>query len=65
MNWNYLTEEQQYEARELAVAYRRERPRTLPTYGWIKEHSDTVAKMPHNTFIAFSRAILDACKAVR
>ncbi len=62
--WQDLTEEQMYEARELAAAYHRDHPRTLPTYSWMRHYSDTVAALPHNTLIAFGRVVLDACKAL-
>lgn len=64
-DWQNLTEEQIYEARELAATfYRQVNPRTLPTYSWMRHHSATVAALPHNTLIAFGRVVLDACKAL-
>ncbi len=63
--WDYLTEEQQLEAREMAVAYSQQNPRTLPTYAWLKRYSDSAKTMNHNTLIAFGRAVLDACKELQ
>ncbi len=62
--WDTLTEEQTYEARELAAAFHQVNPRTLPTYEWMRRNSETVAGLPHNKLIAFGRVVLDACKAL-
>ncbi len=62
--WDYLTEAQNLEARELAVSFHAEVNRnTLPSYDWIRRNSDTAKTMPHRTFVAFSRAVLNAVKA--
>ncbi len=63
--WNELTEEQTYAARELAVEFHQHNPRTLPTYAWMKRHSETAAALPHVKLIAFGRVVLDACKALQ
>lgn len=66
MAWDDLTVDQQLAARELARRYRQEKSATtLPSYVWIKRAFPEAEKMPQNTFIAFGRAVLDACKALQ
>lgn len=62
MSWDYLNEAQRREAREVAKAYHTMHPRTLPSYAWLRSHYALAAEMPHNTLIAFGRAVLDECK---
>ncbi len=63
MPWDHLTEAQHMEARELAIIFHAEVNRnTLPSYDWIRGNADTAKTMPHRTFVAFSRAVLNAVK---
>ncbi len=63
-SWDYLTEAQHAEARKLAVVFTSEvNPNTLPSYDWIRRNSETAKTMPHRTFVAFGRAVLNAIKA--
>lgn len=58
------TESQTYEARELAVAYCEQFPRTLPTYAWMRGYSATVRAMSQDELIAFGRIAIDTCKTI-
>ncbi len=63
--WDYLTPEEQAEARKLAREFSSANPRTLPTYSQMKRYSEAAKNMKHNTLIAFGRVVLSECKIIQ